>query len=137
MSEEVKRTETMSTEQYEAQQALETKLNDIADASTRHGGGKLLKFTRSTKVTRADVVESFTNAFQMIGGVDRLALWADQNPGDFYKLFGKLMPPAASDLLDGQREFVVRHILPPPGMEVSSRQPETVDAEYTEVKEND
>jgi len=137
MTEEIKRTETMSTEQYEAQQALESKLNDIADASTRHGSGKLLKFTRSTKVTRADVVESFTNAFQMIGGVDRLALWADQNPGDFYKLFGKLMPPAASDLLDGQREFVVRHILPPPVMDTSPRQVQTVDAEFTEVKTNE
>jgi hypothetical protein len=134
MPEEIKIVETMSTEQYEAQQALESKLNDIATASTQYGGGKLLKFTRSTKVTRADVVESFTNAFQMIGGVDRLALWADQNPGDFYKLFGKLMPPAASDLLDGQREFVVRHILPPPEMDTNPRQTQrTLEAEYTEI----
>jgi hypothetical protein len=70
----------------------------------------------------------------MIGGVDRLALWADQNPGDFYKLFGKLMPPAASDLLDGQREFVVRHILPPPEMDTNPRQTQrTLEAEYTEI----
>ena len=133
MPEEIKIVETMSTEQYEAQQALESTLNDIATASTKYGGGKLLKFTRSTKVTRADVVESFTNAFQMIGGVDRLALWADQNPGDFYKLFGKLMPPAASDLLDGQREFVVRHVLPQPNMVVG---PKPIDGEFEEVEHN-
>lgn len=132
MAEETKVVETMSAEQYEAQQKLETSLNAIATASTQHGSGKLLKFTRSTKVTRADVVESFTNAFQMIGGVDRLALWADQNPGDFYKLFGKLMPPAASDLLDGERVFTVRHVLPPSEMDVSPRKT-IVDAEYTEV----
>ena len=29
-------------------------------------------------------------AFEMIGGVDRMAKWADENPGDFYgKLFTK------------------------------------------------
>lgn len=29
-------------------------------------------------------------AFEMIGGVDRLASWADQNPGEFYtKMFSK------------------------------------------------
>lgn len=31
-------------------------------------------------------------AFELIGGVPRLALWADQNPGQFYQLFGKTLP---------------------------------------------
>lgn len=31
-------------------------------------------------------------AFEMIGGVDRMAAWADKNPGEFYtKLFGKVV----------------------------------------------
>lgn len=129
MTDETKVTETLTEAEYLEQQALEAKLNDIAEVPKTN---KVLKFTRATKVTRQDVVNAFTNAFQMIGGVDRLALWADQNPGEFYKLFGKLMPPAASDLLDGNREFVVRHILPPPQMDTSQK--EVVDAEFTEVK---
>jgi hypothetical protein len=134
--EETKVVETLTTEQYEEQKALETKLNDIAAASTIRGSGAVqaLKFTRATKVTRQDVVNAFTNAFQMIGGVDRLALWADANPGEFYKLFGKLMPPANSGLLDGNREFIVRHILPAPNIRTGPREQEPVDAEFEEVE---
>jgi hypothetical protein len=116
MSEETKIVEFLTPEQYEGQQALETRLNDIADAPK-----KILKFSRAAKVTRQDVVNAFTNAFQMIGGVDRLAVWADANPGEFFKIFGKLLPPSNTDLLDGNREFVVRHILPPPVMDVTPK----------------
>lgn len=130
MAEETKVVEFLTEEQYEGQQALETQLNDIA-----HAPKKVLKFNRASKVTRQDVVNAFTNAFQMIGGVDRLAVWADANPGEFFKIFGKLLPPSNTDLLDGNREFVVRHILPPPVMDTT---PKTVveNAEFTEV-END
>lgn len=127
MAEESKIVEFLTEEQYDGQQALETRLNDIADAPK-----KVLKFSRASKVTRQDVVNAFTNAFQMIGGVDRLAVWADANPGDFFKIFGKLLPPSNTDLLDGNREFVVRHILPPPVMDTT---PKTIveNAEYEEV----
>lgn len=131
MKDEIKIVETLSAEEYEKQQEVEAKLSDIAKQADEHGMVKKLSFTRATKVTRQDVVAAFTNAFQMVGGVDRLALWADQNPGEFYKLFSKLMPPAASDLLDGNREFIVRHVLPYPNMEVG---PKTVDGEFEEVK---
>lgn len=130
MPEETKVVEFLTPEQYEGQKALETQLNDIANAPK-----KVLKFSRAEKVTRQDVVNAFTNAFQMIGGVDRLALWADSNPGDFFKIFGKLLPPSSADILDGNREFVVRHILPPPQMDTSPRQV-VEDAEYTEVKDS-
>jgi hypothetical protein len=35
---------------------------------------------------------AFQQAFDLIGGVPRLALWADQNPSKFYPLYSKLMP---------------------------------------------
>lgn len=36
--------------------------------------------------------ESVLIAFEMIGGVDRLAAWAEQNPTEFYtRLFGKVI----------------------------------------------
>lgn len=128
MSDEIKVVQTLTTEEYEEQQKLEQELNQIAAVPKTNGA---LKFTRSTKVTRQDVVTAFTNAFQMIGGVDRLALWADQNPSEFYKLFGKLMPPAASDILDGTREFIVRHVLPEPNIQTG---PKPIDGEYEEIK---
>lgn len=37
--------------------------------------------------------EAVSTAFEMIGGIDRLADWAGKNPGEFYtKLFTKLIP---------------------------------------------
>jgi hypothetical protein len=50
----------------------------------------------------------------MIGGIPRLALWADHNPGDFYKLYSRLLPSAASDELNGVTQLEIVHALPPP-----------------------
>lgn len=45
------------------------------------------------KTSRA--AQAFQQAFELIGGVPRLALWADQNPSKFYTLFSKLVPSTA------------------------------------------
>lgn len=39
--------------------------------------------------------KAFQQAFEMIGGVPRLALWADQNPTKFFTLYSKLVPATA------------------------------------------
>jgi hypothetical protein len=39
--------------------------------------------------------KAFQQAFDMIGGVPRLALWADLNPSKFYALYSKLVPATA------------------------------------------
>ena len=49
---------------------------------------------KNDKFSRHDVVTSFASAFEMIGGTMRLALWANENPTEFYRLFGKLLPSA-------------------------------------------
>lgn len=36
--------------------------------------------------------KAFINAFELIGGVSRLVMWADQNPTEFYKLYARLLP---------------------------------------------
>lgn len=46
------------------------------------------------KATRQTIVEEFNEVFQLVGGVPRLALWADKNPGQFYALYSKLLPAA-------------------------------------------
>jgi hypothetical protein len=48
---------------------------------------KLPKPLRSQKAANA-----FQNAFELIGGVPRLALWADKNPSAFFALYSKLIP---------------------------------------------
>ncbi len=49
--------------------------------------------------TRDDVVKALGNAFEMIGGTTRLALWANQNPGDFYKLYARMLPAQAAPIM--------------------------------------
>jgi hypothetical protein len=77
-----------------------------------HPTGRLKKVAG---VTRAQVIEAFHNSFELIGGVPRLAIWADANPSDFFKLYGRLLPASSTTELDGPQEIVVRHSLPPPG----------------------
>lgn len=60
-------------------------------------GAKLPKQLRSQKAG-----EAFQSAFEVIGGVTRLALWADRNPDKFYPLFARMIPqtvaPVVADL---------------------------------------
>lgn len=48
---------------------------------------KLPAYTRSRNVR-----EQFQFAFELIGGIPRLAHWAHQNPDKFYSLYSKLIP---------------------------------------------
>lgn len=61
---------------------------------------------------RQDVVNAFQNAFVMIGGVQRLALWAHANPDKFYPLYSKLMPSTAISIGDNAQVQII-HALPP------------------------
>ena len=40
---------------------------------------------------------AFAQAFDIIGGIPRLALWADRNPDKFYPLYARLIPQPTSD----------------------------------------
>lgn len=43
-----------------------------------------------------DARQAFRQAFELIGGVPRLALWADQNPSQFYTLYARFLSEAHS-----------------------------------------
>ena len=64
---------------------------------------------------RSDVVTAFSTAFQMIGGVSRLAMWGDENPSEFYKLYSRLLPSSASDEMNRAEKVIVIHALAEPG----------------------
>lgn len=44
------------------------------------------------RVSRKHLEQAFLTSFELIGGVPRLALWADRNPAQFYSLLSKLFP---------------------------------------------
>ena len=69
---------------------------------------------RTEHLRRADVISAFHMAFQMIGGIPRLALWADGNPGEFYKLYARMLPSSASDEMNSIGAIRIMHALPPP-----------------------
>jgi len=64
------------------------------------------------EVSRKAVVNAFTDAFELIGGVPRLAHWADQHPSAFYKLYARLLPTTAQQQLEHSGEIKVLHVLP-------------------------
>ena len=62
--------------------------------------------------SRTDVVNAFQDAFRMIGGVQRMALWANANPDKFYPLYTKLLPSTAIQIGDNA-QVVIQHAIPP------------------------
>jgi hypothetical protein len=60
---------------------VEELLNEIANAPTVP---KILR-TRNAR-------DQIRHAFDLIGGVPRLAMWAHMNPGDFYRLWSRIIP---------------------------------------------
>lgn len=64
---------------------VEENLNVLA-ASTRLPG----------YVRNKNVRDQFQHAFELIGGIPRLAYWAHQNPDKFFALYSKLIPAQIS-----------------------------------------
>jgi hypothetical protein len=75
-------------------------------------GNGVTRLTLPREVKRERVVHAFQEAFELIGGVPRLAHWADQSPSAFYKLYARLLPTQANQQLEHSGEIRVRHILP-------------------------
>ena len=64
------------------------------------------------EVNRRAVVKAFDDAFHLIGGVSRLAVWAHSNETEFYKLYARLLPSQAAKQLVDNNETKVIHVLP-------------------------
>jgi hypothetical protein len=64
---------------------VETVLQDLANAP------RLPSFVKTRNVR-----EQFQHAFELIGGIPRLAHWAHQDPKGFYQLYSKLIPAQIS-----------------------------------------
>ncbi|TXH12203.1 MAG: hypothetical protein E6R03_13300 [Hyphomicrobiaceae bacterium] len=65
---------------------------------------------------RADVVNAFQDAFQIIGGTTRLALWANANPEKFFQLYSKLLPSQSQQFVEQTTRTII-HALPPSALD--------------------
>lgn len=83
----------------------EDTLTGLANAKTRS-----VSVPRSKDIKRKQVIDAFQDAFQLIGGTPRLAIWADENPTEFYRLYSKLMPKETNTESTG--EMKILHVLP-------------------------
>lgn len=63
--------------------------------------------------SRQEVANAFAHAFNMIGGVQRLALWANRNEDKFYPLFAKLMPAQSVHISGDNNVVQVVHAIAP------------------------
>ena len=67
-------------------------------------------------LNRSDVVAAFHRAFEMIGGVPRMALWASQNEDEFYRLYARLLPSATVNI-GIQAAPIIMHALRPTALD--------------------
>ena len=64
------------------------------------------------ELNRRQVVTSFIDCFHLIGGVPRMAYWADTHPTEFYKLYARLLPSQATKDVDDTAQRVIIHAVP-------------------------
>lgn len=111
--------EFMTAEEYEAQELTsvtptreietgdwEATMEALATPNSR------LRIPRNSDFSRKEVVTAFNSAFELMGGIPRLALWAHENQTDFFKLYARLLPSQASQALGETNELVIKHVLP-------------------------
>lgn len=90
-------------------------------------GKKMPKELKSKKAA-----EAFQTAFDLIGGIPRLALWADKNEDQFFSLYSKLVPATV------KAEVAGKIVIEAPWMSpnrLNYRDAREAGVEVTEVKE--
>lgn len=85
------------------------------------------------KFDREKFLSAMDEAFTVIGGVPRMALWADRNLTEFYKLMGKTIPQAQMLDIMGKMTHQILPALPPPAFGASMR---TLEHEKVQVESN-
>lgn len=55
---------------------------------------------------RERIAQAYHDAFELIGGVPRLALFAHSDPKEFYKMHARLIPAESKQQFDGRIQIV-------------------------------
>lgn len=74
--------------------------------------GKSLTRLPQRPFSRRRVLEALDEAFELIGGVPRLAIWAHNNTTEFYKIYSKTIPAASQMEIMGKVQHIIRPALP-------------------------
>jgi len=91
---------------------------------------KLNRVPRNAK-NRERFLNAMAEAFEIVGGVPRLALWADANLTEFYKIAGKQVPALVQQGLQINANGPVTIVSALPRSPLDGEEP--VDAQFTEV----
>ena len=117
----------------------DSKLEPLAYYERKHA--RKAPIPNGTGFSRQQVITAFQDAFELIGGVPRLALWGHDNPGEFFKLYAKLLPSAAQQTqITAEKATIHFHLAPSPldelpaHMEVSEGALEAVPLEATPIE---
>ena len=89
---------------------IATELKELSELASSGNGVSRLSVPRD--VRRQRVVSAFHDAFELIGGVPRLAHWGDSHPTDFFKLYARLLPAEAEQHITHDGEIRVIHAIP-------------------------
>jgi hypothetical protein len=65
-----------------------------------------LRARKRGPLKREAIARAYSDAFELIGGVPRLALFGNANPEAFYKLHARLIPSESKQQFDGRIEIV-------------------------------
>jgi hypothetical protein len=97
MSEEVDNDE-LAQQFYTAAQAMGGTGSESLDVLLQKGlyGSRMPSALKGKKAA-----DAFQQAFDLIGGIPRLALWADKNPNAFFSLYSKLIPSSVKAEING------------------------------------
>jgi hypothetical protein len=81
-------------------------------AKLANSPGTTVRVPRTPDLKRTQVVDAFLDAMQLIGGTPRLALWANENPTEFFKLYAKLAPRQLEQETKHDGGIKIVHVLP-------------------------
>jgi len=86
-------------------------LSQHAQDLTRFVAGQRRPKEQTLAERKLSITRQFEEVFHLIGGVPRLALWADQNPTQFFALYSKLIPASIkAELPGGLDKEALEHI---------------------------
>jgi len=85
---------------------------------TQLAEGKVVRIPRNPNFTRKDVVNAFQSAFELVGGVPRLALWANENYTEFTKLYARLLPSQSSSALGESNVLRIEMAIAPSALDM-------------------
>lgn len=92
---------------------LEPYLGDLAKSTRR-----LAASVAATKIPKKQrFLSAMDDTFDLIGGIPRLAVWADQNPDEYYKLYAKTLPTQIQASIEGKLQHIIRPALPPSALD--------------------